>query len=437
MENKPKAQNLKPKNKKRVAVGLSGGVDSSLSAALLVEAGCDVTGVFLECWRAPGCRVDEDRKDALDVAMGLEIPYKVLDFKKEYKERVVDYFYREYEAGRTPNPDTMCNREIKFGMFYDWAMKNGFDYVATGHYARVTRQQAGAKLDSSPFAFAQGKLAQNDKFVLMRGADEKKDQSYFLYQLRPEQLEHVLFPIGGMKKSEVREEAKKRGLKTASKPDSQGICFIGPVNVNSFLKERLPVDRGQVVIGRSRIAGFATTHSVVRDDTAGMNSFPAVSIEAGGGVVVGEHEGVSFYTIGQRLGEEIDQGLVARLCKKGVLDFDPSEMPALFVVDKDVENNQLVVGLEKELMRSEFGVRDVNWLVDAWLDSSQAQNDSKEVFVRIRNLGEIVKARFKIYDSRFMIETDEPMRAVAEGQACVFYDSDGSDAVVLGGGVIA
>lgn len=215
----------------KVAVGLSGGVDSAVSAALLVERGYEVTGVFLECWRGPGCRVDEDRKDALAVALDLKIPFEVLDFRREYKERVVDYFYREYVAGRTPNPDVMCNREIKFGMFYEWAMKNGFDHVATGHYARVEKRKAtnekrktttknvkleyqllkggdekhdrrlnvspGVSLAGAARAGFGGSWTCQDDYQLLGGVDAKKDQSYFLYQLRQEQLGHILFPVGG------------------------------------------------------------------------------------------------------------------------------------------------------------------------------------------------------------------------------------------------
>src|SRR5579859_249938 len=164
----------------KVALGMSGGVDSSLSAHLLVEQGYDVTGVYLECWRAPGCRTEEDRKDALTVALELNIPFQVLDFKKAYKEKVVEYFFSEYEKGLTPNPDVMCNKEIKFGLFYDWAMANGFDYVATGHYAQI-----GGK---------------DGRSMLLTSKDSHKDQTYFLYRLRQEQLEHILFPIGHLTK---------------------------------------------------------------------------------------------------------------------------------------------------------------------------------------------------------------------------------------------
>src|SRR5258708_33011389 len=215
----------------KVAFGMSGGVDSSLSLSLLKEQGYDVTGVFLECWRAPGCRAEEDRKDALAVALQLEIPFKVLDFKDAYKERVVEYFFREYEAGRTPNPDVLCNKEIKFGLFYDWAIKEGFDYVATGHYAQ--------SID--------GKLTQSK--------DAWKDQTYFLYRLRAEQLPHVLFPIVHLTKQEVRILAKEKNIPVASKPDSQGICFIGDINVHNFLKERLGERPGDVVDTRGRKIG--------------------------------------------------------------------------------------------------------------------------------------------------------------------------------------
>jgi tRNA-uridine 2-sulfurtransferase len=200
----------------QVAVGLSGGVDSSLSAALLVEQGYDVTGVHLVCYEEPGCRAPQDRKDALAVALQLGIPFEVLDFQKEYKEKVIEYFYREYQAGRTPNPDVACNREIKFGLFLNWAVENGFDYVATGHYARIRERAHG--------------------YYLLRGKDEKKDQSYFLYTLTQKQLSYILFRIGHLTKDQVRREAKKRGLVTADKPDSVGICFVGDVDVQEFLR---------------------------------------------------------------------------------------------------------------------------------------------------------------------------------------------------------
>ena len=218
-------------NVKKVALGLSGGVDSSVAAALLIELGYEVTGIYLECYNEPGCRTDQDKKDALQVALKLGIKFEVLDFRKEYKEKVVEYFYSEYKAGRTPNPDVMCNREIKFGIFYDWAMQKGFDYVATGHYCRITK---------------------DGPLFLQRAKDESKDQSYFLWQIPSDHLSHIIFPLGEMLKSEVRTKAKELGLLTATKPDSMGICFIGDIDVHKLLKDRLGEEEGDVVMYPSR-----------------------------------------------------------------------------------------------------------------------------------------------------------------------------------------
>ena len=181
----------------KIALGMSGGVDSSLCAHLLREQGHEVTGVFLECWRSPGCRAEEDRADALKVALSLNLPFKVLDFKHTYHDKIVEYFFREYEAGRTPNPDVLCNKEIKFGLFYDWAMKQGFDAIATGHYAKT-----------------------NQVGELLIPADKHKDQTYFLYLVTANQLQHIVFPLADLTKSAVRTLAKERGLHVATKPDS-------------------------------------------------------------------------------------------------------------------------------------------------------------------------------------------------------------------------
>ena len=352
-------------SKIRVVIGLSGGVDSAVSAAVLVERGYQVTGVFLECWKEPGCRTDEDRKDALAVALKLKVPFKVLDFKREYKQKVVDYFYSEYKAGRTPNPDVMCNQEIKFGLFYDWVMKQGFDYVATGHYAKIVCAQ---------------KSVHPDFFRLMIPEDKHKDQTYFLYRLRREQLAHILFPLADLTKAEVRKEARERGLPVAEKPDSQGICFIGEVNINQFLRERLPVERGEVVDTRGR--------------------------------VIGEHDGAWFYTIGQRHGFRTGGG-----------------KPPMYVINNDVKKNRLVVGFGAETYRDQFTVSDVNWLTQMPNDKLQTLN----LRVRIRHGGELIPAEFRIYNSEFVIHLVEPQRGIAPGQSAVVYDGD----VVLGGGVIS
>jgi tRNA-specific 2-thiouridylase len=348
---------------KRVALGMSGGVDSSVSAALLKEQGYDVTGVFLECWRAPGCRAEEDRKDALAVALQLGIPFEVLDFKDTYKEKIVEYFFREYKAGRTPNPDVLCNKEIKFGLFYDWAMEHGFDAVATGHYAQI--------VDGS----------------LIRGIDEKKDQTYFLYLLRKEQLEHILFPIGHLKKMEVRKLAKKYKLPVADKPDSQGICFIGEIDVRGFLRDRLGEKPGEVV-----------------------------TID---GEVIGEHKGLWFYTIGQRHGFTLNaKARTAHGEWKHVI-------PPFYVVKKVAEKNQLVVGFGEETLHDSFVLEKPHWI-------EKPPADGKRLHVRIRHGGKLISAVLLQKDEHWSVQLNERIQGIAEGQSGVVYDGE----VCLGGGVI-
>ena len=243
---------------KSIALGMSGGVDSSLCAHLLTEQGYDVTGVYLECWKAPGCRSEQDRKDALKVALELDIPFQVLDFKQAYRDRVVEYFFEEYQAGRTPNPDVVCNREIKFGLFYDWAMEQGFDAVATGHYAALAANDAGTP-------------------QLVVPKDDYKDQTYFLWQLRPKQLRHSVFPLADLTKDEVRAAAEDRGIHVADKDDSVGICFIGDIDVHAFLEEtdwvRIPAWWWiQMVMPSGRTRGCGSIPSVSAMD---LKSIPS------------------------------------------------------------------------------------------------------------------------------------------------------------------
>lgn len=512
----------KGKRRLKVAVGLSGGVDSAVSAVLLKEQGYEVTGVFLECWRAPGCRVDEDRKDAMDVALKLAIPFQVLDFKEAYREKVVDYFYREYAAGRTPNPDVMCNREIKFGLFYEWARAHRYDFVATGHYARVATHHSlrgnaqtaysavsqagsyggqaghyaricerlgggnflaanGSVLKSTPFIEADqvGSLANaadkidhpsldslrsvNRNFVdlsaqhyrllrgrdkkkdphfarlsratrgkqsyqLLRGSDSQKDQSYFLYQLRQEQLGHILFPVGNLTKVGVRKEAKKRRLPVADKPDSQGICFIGEVSVKQFLKELgMKEKRGKVVI-KVPSSKFQVQNKSQISSSNSQKNISAWNLELGNSgnyVVIGSHDGVGFYTVGQRIG--LEQRAEGRVWRR--LGFDPSQLPPLYVVDKDVGHNRLVVGTREQAQKRQFEVRDLNWLIP----NSQLPIANKQLRVRIRHLGELIKVR-KVREVKEGLRVTLARSAfgVAPGQAAVFYNGE----VVLGGGVI-
>lgn len=350
----------------RVALGMSGGVDSSVCAALLKEQGYEVTGVFMECWRAPGCRAEEDRKDALAVALQLGIPFEVLDFKDAYKNKVVEYFFDQYKAGRTPNPDVMCNKEIKFGMFYDWAMSHGFDAVATGHYAQ-------SHLD--------GKL--------LLSKDEKKDQTYFLYLLHAEQLRHILFPIGHLEKSEVRTLALHYNLPVAKKPDSQGICFIGEINVHNFLRDRLGENPGEVV------------------NTAGE--------------VIGQHKGLWFYTIGQRHGFTL-QGKI-----RTENDEWKHVVPPFYVIAKHVEKNQLIVGFGEETYQKKFHVNELHWIDLEPTAYPYACN------VRIRHGGKLMKAILeKENQQTYQVLLNAATQGVAEGQSAVFY----KDEECVGGGII-
>lgn len=357
--------------KAKVALGMSGGVDSALSAHLLAEQGYDVTGIFLECWRAPGCRVDADRADALAVALDLGIKFQVLDFKDAYKQQVVENFFSEYEAGRTPNPDILCNKEIKFGLFYNWAMENGFDYVATGHYAKIDHE-----------------LNQ-----LLIPADQHKDQTYFLYRLQKSQLSHILFPLQDFSKQQVRAEAQKRQLKVASKPDSVGICFIGDINVHNFLEERLGTNPGEVV------------------DTSGNK--------------IGHHQGLWFYTIGQRHGFTVDKKSFIKTTDGQQVEKD--NIPPFYVIRKNAELNQLVVGFGSDTLTQEFYISQPHWL-------NQPANSEQDLFVRIRHTGQLLPG--KIDTSINKIILNQPTSGVAEGQSAVIYQHLNAGYVCLGGGNI-
>lgn len=351
---------------------MSGGVDSSLCAHLLVEAGFQVTGVFLECWRAPGCRSEEDRADALKVALSLNIPFRVLDFKETYRQKVVENFFAEYEAGRTPNPDVLCNKEIKFGLFYDWAMQEGFDAVATGHYAGIVDTAAGLQL-AIP-------------------TDTHKDQTYFLYLLRQEQLNHILFPLQSFTKSAVRTKAAARHIHVSNKKDSVGICFIGDINVHGFLKERLGENPGNVI------------------NTKGQ--------------IIGKHKGLWFYTVGQRHGFELLPTVVETLPSGESVS--KHLIPPFYVIEKRPQTNELVVGFGSETERQTFSVTDVHWIGGA--------PSNQELLVRIRHTGKLLPARFAI-DSQ-LVTLAEPTKGIAAGQSAVFYQEVGEEIVCIGGGII-
>lgn len=348
---------------KKVLVGMSGGVDSSVAAALLVEQGYEVTGVYVEAYNEPGCRTEQDKKDALQVALKLGIKFCVLDYREPYYERVVKYFLDEYKAGRTPNPDIVCNREIKFGLLYDYMVKEGYDYLATGHYARVGISPA-----------REGVV----RYELRQGVDLGKDQTYFLWQVAEDKLARVLWPVGNLHKNEVREKARELGLPNANKPDSMGVCMIGELNVSEFLESKLGVKKGNVVWN---------------------------------GSVIGEHRGLWFYTIGTRGGWELKP---SRENKKQV---DFANLPPLYVKAKRGKENVLEVGEWESCLSKGIVIKKMKG----------SRNIEDKIWVRIRNLGELVEVEsWNINPETVELVTKDKVFAVAEGQSAVFYSQDGT-----------
>jgi len=417
-------------NRKRVAVGISGGVDSAVSALLLKKAGYDVVGVHLYCWppkseiekdggtragwiKKNGCRADEDRASALKTALEVGIPFKVLDFSEEYNQKVIKYFYEEYEAGRTPNPDVLCNSEIKFGLFLDWAMENGFDYIATGHYASLRHCESRIRAEAIHLLDRHvGVPSRDDECVgLFIPADKHKDQTYFLWKLTQKELAHVLFPLGGLLKSEVREIAREAGLSVADKKDSQGICFVGNVDVREFLARRLKVKTGEVL-----------------------------DVE---GNVVGKHDGVWFYTIGQRGGWVLNPKSQKRAMQHSrlprsrhggqVARNDELGTPIYYVISKDAKTNILVVGEANEAVRDQFEVGEISWINSMRLPRRKLLAMT-ELFVRIRHGGELIRVELdSVSEHGMTVGTERELFGVASGQSAVFYNGKGE---CLGGGVI-
>lgn len=341
---------------KKVFVGMSGGVDSSVATALLKERGFAVTGVFLKPWQPEGvrCLWEQDRADALRVASHLGIPFETWDVAEAYGEKVGRVMLDAYARGETPNPDVLCNQEIKFGIFYDQARARGADVVATGHYARIVEK--------------------NGAFALCAGIDRNKDQSYFLWTLRGDQLPHILFPVGDMEKPQVRAHAEQLGLITHDKKDSQGVCFIGAFDMHDFLKKHITTQSGPIV------------------DESGTR--------------IGTHDGAQLYTIGQRHG----------------LALGGKEAP-LYVIAKDVATNTLTVGSKSDLHVSRIRITHMHWI-------GEAQKTPLSCDVRIRYRAPVTPCTLS-QDGECVFT--ESQKGVAVGQSAVFYDGDR----VLGGGIIS
>jgi tRNA-specific 2-thiouridylase len=377
----------------RVVVGLSGGVDSSVAAHLLQQSGHEVIGLFMRNWTDESptleaeCPWIEDSNDALLVAEKLGIPFQVLDLSSAYKTRIVDYMFAEYQAGRTPNPDVLCNREIKFDLFLEAALSLGADYVATGHYAQKTTSEDGMH-------------------HLLAGADGNKDQSYFLCQLNQTQLSKALFPIGHLPKPEVRRIAKEAGLVTAEKKDSQGLCFIGKVRLPDFLQQQLSIQTGQII-------EVSRDSDVFKAPSCGQ-PWP---LKADHGTVVGSHPGAHFFTVGQR---------------KGLL-VGGKPLP-LFVLATDVAENIVYVGQGEDhpgLYRPCVWMMpgEVHWVRP---DLALQPGESLEVSARIRYRQALVPARLTAEESGLALVPTAPFKSVAPGQFAAWYLGD----ELIGSGII-
>lgn len=393
---------------KTVVVGLSGGVDSSVAAYLLKEQGYNVIGLFMRNWNDASVTLEdecpwiEDSADALMVAEKLGIPFQVIDLSDVYKERIVDYMFEEYKKGRTPNPDILCNREIKFDVFLETALELGADYVATGHYAR--REEVEIKGEKV--------------YRLLAGLDKNKDQSYFLCQLSQDQLAKALFPIGDLEKPEVRRIAKELELVTAEKKDSQGLCFIGKVSLPEFLQQQLKAKQGEII----EISRDNSIYTIEKPEFE--NKYKELAFDSQGysysqslGKVVGEHDGAHYFTKGQRKGLRV--GGMAK---------------PLFVLDTDVDENIIYTGQGEShpgLLRKALFIREeeIHWIRE---DLELKEDECMDVMVKIRYRQPLQKAKLHKASSGLYIEFEEFQKAITEGQFAAWYVED----ELIGSGVI-
>ncbi len=343
--------------KKKVYIGMSGGVDSSVSAYILKKQGYDVTGVFIRVWQPDNgeCTWKDERRDAMRVCAHLDIPFITLDLRDEYKKGVVDYMFHEYSLGNVPNPDVMCNREVKFGAFWKWAKAQGADYIATGHYAQNINNQ------------------------LLEGKDKNKDQSYFLWTLEMYEMSHILFPIGHLQKPELRKLAEKAKIPVFDKKDSQGVCFLGQINMKEFLKQNIETKKGDVV------------------DTEGN--------------IIGSHNGAVLYAIGERHGFDIFK--------------NTNTQKKLYIISKDIEKNTITVGTEKILDKTvDNFIKIKNVVLRDGIDTVKT--------CRLRYRQDKVKVRSILKDEDIYKVYLEKPEMYSSGQSIVFYDGE----VCVGGGVM-
>ena len=394
---------------KKVIVGLSGGVDSSVSALLLKEQGYEVIGLFMKNWHDESLTISndcpwlEDSNDAMLVANKLNIPFQTIDLSKEYQSRIINYMFDEYKMGKTPNPDILCNREIKFDIFLKLALNLGADYVATGHYCQVES------------------FNKNNKkiFRLLSGDDHLKDQSYFLCQLTQKQLSKVIFPIGKLTKKEVREIAKKNDLITAEKKDSQGLCFVGKVKLPDFLKQKLTPKKGKVIKVDNNFISDDKEESDFESNKSYLEFLCSPkNFSETDGEFIGYHNGAFFYTVGQRKG----------------LDIGGFKDP-LFILAKDINKNILYVGMGSDhpaLFKKALFIskKDIHWVRN---DLTIEPNQSMEVYFRVRYRQPLEKGKIFMYSNGLFILFDRPISSIASGQFASWYIEN----ELIGSGVIS
>ena len=393
---------------KKVIIGLSGGVDSSVSALLLKQQGYEVIGLFMKNWHDESVTISDecpwldDSNDAMLIAEKLEIPFQTVDLSKEYHSRIIDYMFNEYENGRTPNPDVLCNREIKFDIFLEIALNLGADYIATGHYCQVN------------------KINKDDKEIyrLLAGADEKKDQSYFLCQLNQKQLSKAIFPIGHLTKSDVRDIAKKNDLITAAKKDSQGLCFVGKVKLPDFLKQRLTPKKGKVIKIDSESLKQEIDLNEVKSKEKELELLSApFSFSPDDGEEIGEHNGAYYYTVGQRKG----------------LNIGGFSEP-LFVLETDVSKNIIYVGMGEShpalFKRALFvSSNEIHWIRE---DLKINENQTINIIFRIRYRQPLQSGTIYRFKKGLYILFDKPISSVTSGQFVSWY----IDNELIGSGII-